>query len=74
MPFLGIGFLTGFRVITFCLLAGFVAGLVVENYAKDHWLEILVWTPVWIIPTWVFLLVIGGIVGCILLVPLTGDH
>ncbi len=52
---------TGLRsAIKVCIVA-FIAGLVVGNFAKDHWTNIMLYQPVWIIPVWCYIVPIAAV-------------
>ena len=47
---------TGIKgLLRFGLLCGII-GMVVEYFAFGHWLEIMLYTPVWIVPVWVYMI------------------
>ena len=50
-----LGFKGLIRVIILCLIGGIVIG----NQMYGHWLAFLVWTPLWVLPVWFYLIPVG---------------
>ena len=65
--------IVGLRGILRTFLIGIVIGAIIEYFAWGRWLEFLVWTPVWIIPMWGFMIPVCA-VGTWLLLFAGGHH
>jgi hypothetical protein len=62
----------GIRGILRLGLAFLLIGLAVGNFAKDHWTELMLYTPFWVIPIWGYMIPV--ILVSVWLLFFTGGH
>jgi hypothetical protein len=63
---------TGIRNALKFGIVAFLFGLIVGNFARDHWTDIMVYQPIWVIPVWCYVVPIIGV--CTYLLFFTGGH
>lgn len=63
---------TGLRGAIKFGIVTFLFGLIIGNFARDHWTDIMLYQPVWVIPVWCYIVPIIGF--CTYILFFTGGH